>query len=84
MAKSYKRGVDHTWEIRKYLGDIALYAHCKCGFEYTCSSSKRKTDGSFSFEQEITQLYHYCPYCGARKKWYNDVPRKINKLRYDE
>lgn len=74
------RGIDHHWEIRKYLGDIALYAHCKCGFEYACSSSKRKPDGSFSFEQEITKLYLYCPYCGARKKWYNDIPRKINRL----
>lgn len=71
------RGIDHHWEIRKYLGDIALYAHCKCGFEYACSSSKRKPDGSFSFEQEITKLYSYCPCCGARKKWYNPEPKKI-------
>lgn len=73
-----KRGTDHSWEIRKYFGDIALYARCKCGFEYACSSSKRnEEDGSWSFKQEITKLYYYCPNCGARKKWYNEVPRKI-------
>lgn len=62
------RSIDHHWEIRKYNGDIALYAHCRCGFEYACSSNKRKLDGSFSFEQEIDSLYNYCPNCGAHKK----------------
>ena len=78
-----RRGKDHHWEIRKYCGDLALYAHCKCGFDYACSSSKRNEDGSFSFEQEITNLYSYCPYCGAYKKWYNDVPVKINKYPWE-
>ena len=41
-----KRGNDHNWEIRKYDCDIALYAHCKCGFQYNCSSSKRNKDGT--------------------------------------
>ncbi len=71
-----KRGTDHSWDIRKYEGDIAWYAHCKCGFGYACSSSKRDKDGSWNFEQEITKLYYYCPNCGACKKWYNEVPRK--------
>ena len=77
------RGIDHSWETRKYIGDIAIYANCKCGFEYACSSSKRNKDGSWSFEQEITNLYYYCPNCGAHKKYYNDIPERINKNRYE-
>ena len=37
-----ERGIDHRWQIRKYCGNIALFAHCKCGFEYPCSSNKRR------------------------------------------
>ena len=77
------RGIDHSWETRKYIGDVAIYAHCKCGFEYACSSSKRNEDGSWSLEQEITTLYYYCPICGAHKKYYNGIPIKINKNRYE-
>lgn len=64
-----KRGTNHTWEIRKYKSDIALYAFCSCGFQYPCSRDKRNSDGSWSVEQEIVSLYRYCPNCGARKKW---------------
>ena len=74
-----KRGTDHSWQVRKYRGDIALYAHCKCGFQYYCSSSKRNEDGTWSVEQVITNLYQYCPHCGARKKWYNEEPIKMDK-----
>ena len=72
-----KRGTDHSWEVRKYLGDIALYAYCNCGFQYCCSSNERNEDGTWSFQQTITKLWYYCPNCGARKKWYNEVPRKM-------
>ena len=68
------RGKDSKWEIRKYRDDIVLYAHCKCGFEYACSSNQRKEDGSWSFKQIITKLYHYCPNCGSHKKTYNEEP----------
>lgn len=78
-----KRGTDHKWEIRKYLGDIALYAYCKCGFQYNCSSSTRNEDGTWSIKQQITFLYPYCPKCGAHKKWYNEEPIKIDKNRYE-
>ena len=74
------RGIDHSWEIRRYHGDIALYAHCRCGFNYACSSNKRNEDGTWSLEQEVTKLYHYCPNCGAHKKWYNQTPIKIDKM----
>jgi hypothetical protein len=76
------RGIDHHWEIRKYLGDIAWYAYCSCGFEYACSRSKR-TETGFSFEQEIDLLYNYCPNCGAREKQYNTMPIKINKCPWE-
>lgn len=72
-----KRGTNHSWEVRRYKGDIALYAHCNCGFEYSCSSSIRNEDGTWSLKQAITKIYRYCPNCGAKKKWYNDVPRKM-------
>ena len=68
------RGKDSKWEMRRYRGDIAIYAHCKCGFEYACSSNYRNEDGTWSFRQIITKLYHYCPYCGSHKKTYNKEP----------
>lgn len=77
------RGIDHEWQICKYLGDIALYARCKCGFYYSCSSSARNPDGTWSFKQEITKLYHYCPNCGARKKYYNETPQQVNKYLWE-
>ena len=76
-----KRGTDHYWEVRKYKDDLALYAHCNCGFEYVCSKTKYAEDKGFS--TEISFLYRYCPKCGAKKKWYNDVPKKCS-WRYSE
>ena len=76
------RGIDHHWEIRKYNFDLALYAHCRCGFQYACSHNKRVENG-FAFGQEIDFLYNYCPNCGAHKKWYNEVPVKINKYPWE-
>lgn len=74
-----KRGTDHSWQTVKYRGDIAIYARCKCGFRYNCSSSIRNEDGSWSLKQQITFLYRYCPSCGARKKWYNEEPIKLEE-----
>ena len=78
-----KRGTDHIWQIRNYKCDVALYAHCKCGFEYSCSHSIRNEDGTWSFKQEITYMYRYCPHCGARKKWMTDTV-KIGRTRYEQ
>ena len=75
-----KRGTDHHWEIVKYRCDLALYARCNCGYQYACSRSKRNEDGSCSFEQYIAITHLYCPKCGARKKWYNSEPIKLNQL----
>lgn len=74
-----KRGIDNHWQVRKYYGDAALYAHCKCGFQYCCSSSTRNEDGSWSLKQQVSFLYRYCPRCGARKKWYNEEPVKMDR-----
>ena len=78
-----KRGTDHNWQIIKYNGDIALYAKCKCGFHYCCSSNIRNIDGNWSMKQEITKIYPYCPCCGARKKTYNSEINKINKFPWE-
>ena len=76
-----KRGTDHWWEVRRYQGDAALYARCKCGFQYNCSSSKINEEDCW--KQAITKIYLYCPYCGARKKWYNEEPKKIEKYSWE-
>lgn len=78
-----KRNINNYWQIRKYFGDGALYAHCKCGFQYNCSSSRREEDGTWSLKQYISTIYHYCPWCGARKKWYNEEPIKIRKYSWE-
>ena len=68
-----KRGKDSHWKVCKYKGDGAFYARCKCGFYYSC--------GSIMNHKEYTEwtLYLYCPSCGARKKWYNTEPIKMEK-----
>ena len=74
LLMKMKRGTDHWWEVRKYWGDSALYAHCKCGYQYVCSSLKKNEEGYW--KEIITKLFLYCPKCGARKKWYNEEPKK--------
>ena len=76
-----KRGTDHNWEIRRYCGDSAWYGHCKCGFEYNCSYTKYNKEKGFT--TQISFIYHYCPNCGARKKWYNKEPIKYGDS-YDD
>lgn len=72
-----KRGTDHNWEVRKYKGDLTLYAHCKCGYQYNCSRSLRNEDGSWSFKQYVAIIHPYCPNCGAKKKYCNKEPVRI-------
>lgn len=80
-----KRGTDHNWQIIKYKGDIAIYAKCKCGFYYNCSESIRNEDGSWSPIQEvkINKIYPYCPWCGVKKKTYDNEITKINKFPWE-
>ena len=77
-----KRGTDHEWLVVKYKGDGAVYARCKCGFEYNCGKSRRMEDGTWSMKQYPTIMYLYCPGCGARKKRYNEEPEKLDTYRY--
>lgn len=72
------RGKDSHWETRRYKGDMAIYAHCKCGFEYCCSSNA----GPEQFKQIITYIYHYCPNCGSHKKTYNEEPILMGDYRW--
>ena len=74
-----KQGTDHNWEIRRYNGDIAFYAHCKCGFQYNCSSKTRQSDGTWSLNPATILFYSYCPACGVYKKWCNEKPIRIHK-----
>ena len=45
-----KRGTDHEWLVVKYKNDGAVYAKCKCGFEYDCGKSRRMEDGMWSIK----------------------------------
>ena len=73
-----KRGIDHEWKLVKYIGDIAIYAECKCGYHYACSKELRNEDGSWSFKQIPTIFYPYCPCCGACKKRHSAEIEKLN------
>ena len=71
----HKRGTDHEWNVRRYQGDVAYYAFCKCGWYYTCGDALHK-DNPWA-------MYRYCPSCGARKKTYNSVVHQMNKTIWD-
>ena len=77
-----KRGTDHEWLVVKYKGDGAVYARCKCGFEYDCGKSRCREDGTWTMAQYPTIIYPYCPYCGARKKLYNEEPERLDRLKW--
>lgn len=77
-----KRGTDHEWLVVKYKGDGAVYARCKCGFEYDCGKSRCREDGTWTMAQYPTIIYPYCPYCGVRKKRYNEEPEKLDEFRW--
>lgn len=77
-----KRGTDHEWLVVKYKGDGAVYARCKCGFEYDCGKSRCREDGTWTMTQYPTIIYPHCPYCGARKKRYNEEPAKLDEFRW--
>ena len=73
-----KRGTDHNWELRQHDGDVAIYAHCKCGYWYNCSTWTNKKDGIW--RSYINIHYHYCPHCGARKKHYIGDDKFLNRI----
>ena len=85
MAKRPKRGMDHTWQLIKYKGDAAIYAKCKCGHRYRCSTDGYDENGKRTpIIQVPTIFYPYCPICGARKKWYTNEIQKIDKYRFED
>ena len=61
------RGRDKNWKLVRYKGNGAVYAQCKCGWEFACGhiipSEKFSPD----------RMYKYCPACGAKKKYMSDV-----------
>lgn len=77
--KHRKRMKYDNWYIIKFKWDIALYAKCRCGFKYCCSSNVRNDDGSWSPKQEIVKLYPYCPMCGHKKRTYSENIRIVTK-----
>lgn len=72
-----KRGTDHSWELVKYNGDICIYARCKCKYHYNSKTNVMD-------KERIPFLYPYCPMCGAKKKWYSDGIKKINKYSFED
>lgn len=79
MSKHRKgRGINHGWQFVKYKTDMAIYAMCcGCGYSYRCD----KYDGNNGLKliPYPEMLYRYCPICGAKKKWYIDKIKYIDK-----
>ena len=67
------RGIDHTWKILRFKGDMGYYAKCKC--EFIQNGITTNQPGTAIFEFAPGKLYRYCPSCGAKKKWFTDVER---------
>ena len=81
-----KRGKDHYWQLIRYKDNAAIYARCKCKFRYDCYSSdilpitiKDESGALFPADPSKLMLYRYCPNCGARKKWYVEEIKRIDK-----
>lgn len=81
MIKIGKRGKDHTWQLVRYNGDVAIYAKCKCGYRYACSREEEDDDGYC--REKASLFYSYCPHCGARKKWVTEETKRINKYPWE-
>ena len=76
MAKRNKS--DHQWHIKKFKGDLAVYAYCKCGFSYGSYYQK-----GLNCYLDPSKLYPYCPICGAKKRTYNPEPEKVDRYRWE-
>lgn len=76
MTKGRKK--DHVWKLVKFKGNTAIFARCSCGFTYGCSDIVEK-DSMFKVEINTDKLYNYCPNCGARKTWYDDEVKRLDR-----
>ena len=74
-----KRGKDSYWRPIKFKGDGAIYAKCKCGFYYPCY----KSEDILVTKLDPYKMYHYCPSCGARKKYYLDKIEQLNRTQWE-
>lgn len=55
---------NNTWYIRRYKGDGALYALCRCGYKTTCYYLNEHFGVEFKYPPP------YCPMCGERKRFF--------------
>lgn len=74
------RGIDHTWEIVKYRGNMAIYSRCKCGFRHSCYRNGDRDKGEAWTVFEPRYLYNYCPHCGAKKKYYTEGIKRLDEM----
>ena len=78
MSRNFKLK-SNRWYIRKYLGDGALYAYCRCGYKYPCY---KMTD---QFKVTLGYTYPYCPQCGEFKRFLfmrDDIKEKYYDRNY--
>ena len=80
MKKGRKK--DHKWRFVKYKGNLAIYAHCSCGFEYDCS--KNESDKGFKIVIAPEKLYNYCLICGSKKTHYEEEIKVVDLIEYLE
>lgn len=73
--KKRKRPYHDWWIIKQFKGDMCLYACCGCDFKAPCGDT---INGIIA-----ERLYHYCPNCGLKKKWYTTKYTKSNKYLWE-
>lgn len=78
MKRRKGRQIDHIWQLVKYKGDACIYSRCSCGFRYNVSNTIK-----LPVVVKPDKFYHYCPHCGARKKWYTDNVIKIDRFSWE-
>ena len=76
------RSIDHLWTFIKYKHDAAIYARCSCGFVYSCC--KHVDEPGLKIVIAPEKLYPYCPWCGARKKRYDEEVKRVDYSWWEE
>ena len=85
MSKHKRKGrsIDHLWTFIKYKYDVSIYAHCSCGFRYSCCKNIAENPG-LKIVIAPEKLYPYCPWCGARKKRYDEEVKRVDYSWWEE